>query len=744
MQNYIFLDLETTGLDSKKDKIIEFSAIRVDEFLNETWRLDFICNPWIEVSRVVLNLTWIKLSEIEDSESFSFYSDQVRDFIQDEDIIVWHNIWFDISFLKESWIELNNLSIDTYILAWTFLPWYESYALEILTDVLDIDHEYKHRALWDVLACRDITKIIIWEILNSPKKFIEEIANIWFDWVYVSFIKNVASHSLTVWSERSWIVTWESRSALNEIKDGNQVEASKKSESSTWKIIDSIVTSSTSDRNVFFEWNTKERLIEKISEFFLGWNLKTVVLQDWYFQEINKLFRDKVNIIIAPELYTNNEKLENYLNEIWFNEKNQWVLLKILYAKHSWFPLSLPFINIMRDDFLIWNKHFALKNQEIEIKEKNLISFSNWKSNSEKFSSHSLLFIDPSLEDEDRQSVFWESVFVEKIEDKEDKNKANRIFAQIKDLIMKESEMTQYWIFYEVSQFVKTTENFIQIRQLLIELNSIIIGDENLKKQNVILDNFLNWTNNFNYINISSNLNLAIASLRINLLEWLNDHFNKSSFWFFSWSVMKYTDYLKKYYEIEYDNSIFEFENFPEVNISSTDINDPWWKHVNYQEFSFERLLELINNNRDKRICILSKSKKQNEDIIFFLNEKIEWLKVYCPWLSWGLWKVIHKANHESGGIVVIANNDFFVKYFLSEAKSFDLWVVLKLPFDNPWWVNNERTQKYSNSFSDYALPRSLIQVKQFVCASWIKDLFFMDNRVMKAGWADVYVKSLR
>jgi len=45
MSNIIILDLETTGLDANKDKIIECSAIKIDKFLNEIDRIDFVCNP---------------------------------------------------------------------------------------------------------------------------------------------------------------------------------------------------------------------------------------------------------------------------------------------------------------------------------------------------------------------------------------------------------------------------------------------------------------------------------------------------------------------------------------------------------------------------------------------------------------------------------------------------------------------------------------------------------------------------
>jgi DNA polymerase III alpha subunit (gram-positive type) len=53
----IILDLETSGLNAKEDKIIEFAAVKIDENLNEIDRLNFFVNPEIQVSNEVLKLT---------------------------------------------------------------------------------------------------------------------------------------------------------------------------------------------------------------------------------------------------------------------------------------------------------------------------------------------------------------------------------------------------------------------------------------------------------------------------------------------------------------------------------------------------------------------------------------------------------------------------------------------------------------------------------------------------------------
>ena len=187
----IFLDLETTGLNPEEDKIIEFAAIKVDEDLNELSRMDFVCNPWIPVKKTILNLTWISQSEIDKAGDFISQVDKIKELISPNDIIVWHNIKFDINFLNIQWLLKNNDHLDTYVLANIFLPWHESYALEVLSDVLDLHHDNKHRAMWDVIACIEILKVINKEIKASSKWFIDEINKSPKKFRYINYINKV-------------------------------------------------------------------------------------------------------------------------------------------------------------------------------------------------------------------------------------------------------------------------------------------------------------------------------------------------------------------------------------------------------------------------------------------------------------------------------------------------------------------------------------------------------------------------
>lgn len=169
----ICLDLETTGLDKNKDTIIEIAMVAFDEKTFEVQeRYSQLVNPGRPLDEMISNITNIFDEDLQDKPSFDDIRDQVTDFIGDAPIL-WHNISFDVDFLKNNGVELrNNITLDTFTLA-NFLS-YEmaSLSLEYLTKAYKWKLEWAHRALNDVLATIDLFQIYaqkLWE-LNALQK----------------------------------------------------------------------------------------------------------------------------------------------------------------------------------------------------------------------------------------------------------------------------------------------------------------------------------------------------------------------------------------------------------------------------------------------------------------------------------------------------------------------------------------------------------------------------------------------
>jgi len=151
--NFTVVDLETTGLDPKKDKIIEIGAIRIiDGEIAEVY--DTFVNPGSRLSEKVKELTGIR---DEDLASAPYIEDVLPDFLRfhDGDCLLGHRILFDYSFLKRAAVNLGHSfereGIDTLKIARSCLKDLPSKSLPSLCQHFGIEYR-PHRAVEDARA----------------------------------------------------------------------------------------------------------------------------------------------------------------------------------------------------------------------------------------------------------------------------------------------------------------------------------------------------------------------------------------------------------------------------------------------------------------------------------------------------------------------------------------------------------------------------------------------------------------
>ena len=117
LQNYVVIDIETTGISSESASIIELSAIRViDGVVNESF--SSIVNPKVEISEKVYKLTGISNDMVKDAADIQSVLGKFLSFIGDS-VLVSHNIHFDFVFLYRDTKRcfgktIGNYYIDTY------------------------------------------------------------------------------------------------------------------------------------------------------------------------------------------------------------------------------------------------------------------------------------------------------------------------------------------------------------------------------------------------------------------------------------------------------------------------------------------------------------------------------------------------------------------------------------------------------------------------------------------------------
>ena len=148
----IVLDVETTGLDYTKEKIIEFAGVRlengkiVDSF-------ETLVNPHQKIRKSSMAVHGITDEMLENAPSEEEIFPKIFEFIGDNPIVA-HNAIFDYSFLNKTSKRLfnkpfENRYIDTQFMFKEVYPHLESCGLDCLMDIFKVKYSTRHRAMAD-------------------------------------------------------------------------------------------------------------------------------------------------------------------------------------------------------------------------------------------------------------------------------------------------------------------------------------------------------------------------------------------------------------------------------------------------------------------------------------------------------------------------------------------------------------------------------------------------------------------
>ena len=174
--NYICFDFETTWLDVEKDEAIQIWIIKFNHKFEITDKFSSYIKPknfdqLQNLSEIVEFTTGIKLETLKSAPEFSQIQDKIKSFFNSKSILIWHNINFDINFLKKYIPDFDYFDIfDTYIYSRLLLHFEPSYALEILADKYWFKWQ-SHDALADSIMSMKLFKIIIKKIEKLLKKY---------------------------------------------------------------------------------------------------------------------------------------------------------------------------------------------------------------------------------------------------------------------------------------------------------------------------------------------------------------------------------------------------------------------------------------------------------------------------------------------------------------------------------------------------------------------------------------------
>ncbi len=170
---YVAIDVETTGLDPQRDRIIEVAAIvfRNNDILDEFTTL---VNPQQDIPFHITQLTGITTEMVMDAPSMFKVRPRLQSLIGDH-VLIGHNISFDLGFLREERIGIGNHRVDTVTLASILFPQAGRYNLASIARHLKLPDAQNHRAYGDAEQTLELFLALKEEALKLDLAQIEEV-----------------------------------------------------------------------------------------------------------------------------------------------------------------------------------------------------------------------------------------------------------------------------------------------------------------------------------------------------------------------------------------------------------------------------------------------------------------------------------------------------------------------------------------------------------------------------------------
>ena len=152
---FVAFDLETTGLSSKTDRIIEIGAVILKDG-QEIDRFQTFVDPERHLERKIVELTGITEEMLAGAPKIEEVLPKFLDFIGDR-VLVAHNSDFDTGFIRaeceRQGFEYKYTAADTLILSQNLLRHLNKFKLDIVSNALNLPDFNHHRAGDDAMTC---------------------------------------------------------------------------------------------------------------------------------------------------------------------------------------------------------------------------------------------------------------------------------------------------------------------------------------------------------------------------------------------------------------------------------------------------------------------------------------------------------------------------------------------------------------------------------------------------------------
>ena len=162
---YVVLDVETTGLNTHADEIIEIGAVRIENGV-EVAEFSELINPGRNVPDKVVEITGITTAMLRDKRALQDVLPEFAEFCEGA-VLVAHNASFDMAFFRRAFqaagIPFDFTIVDTLALVRNQYPRQKSHKLGVMCKQLGISLTNAHRAVHDARA----TGLMLLKVLHE-------------------------------------------------------------------------------------------------------------------------------------------------------------------------------------------------------------------------------------------------------------------------------------------------------------------------------------------------------------------------------------------------------------------------------------------------------------------------------------------------------------------------------------------------------------------------------------------------
>ncbi|MBN2037053.1 MAG: hypothetical protein JW768_09955 [Chitinispirillaceae bacterium] len=169
--DFVAIDVETTGLDFSRDRVIEVGAVK---FIGGKTSEEFssFVNPEVPVPETITELTSITDNDVTNAPRFAAIADRLLIFVNDFPLCG-HQIDFDLTFLNKELDragkkKLENQTLDTVLLSKIILEPGRRYSLQSVSKTLAVSLDRAHRALDDARATGEVALALIPKLAELP------------------------------------------------------------------------------------------------------------------------------------------------------------------------------------------------------------------------------------------------------------------------------------------------------------------------------------------------------------------------------------------------------------------------------------------------------------------------------------------------------------------------------------------------------------------------------------------------